>query len=132
GGEPTIALTNLPALRSVGANLGGNDSACLSRVLGGAFASNNGVVVACGTPQSCILTLVLDKPANDTASAGLLVDAEAKRFRQFFRLPDNQFFQTRAAGGVARIFCNADSCSFAIAQDAKSMPALPANNRINP
>jgi hypothetical protein len=133
GGAPTVAVTNLALLQTVGLTLGGNDSACLSRVLGGAFAGN-GAVLSCNNPGSCIVTLAQADTTDTGVKVASLKGDDQIRFRQFFRVQDDSYFETRAPGGSAlRIQCIADRCAVMVAIAPVTLPAPPSTiTRLNP
>jgi hypothetical protein len=134
GGEGTVQAEHSGS--NIVVDLGGNNSACLTRVMGGAFVTE-GLVVLCTGPTRCILTIA--DGAGDGNDSVTIKGEEAKRFRQFFRLKDGQFFQTRAGGETGlkgevaglQISCKADSCTATIAADKTTLPDLGAG-RINP
>src|SRR5262245_40148748 len=57
GGQPTTTVTSLPELGTFSSVLGGNNSACLSRIMGGTFVSNDGrLVTICSSPAQCVVS----------------------------------------------------------------------------
>jgi hypothetical protein len=122
---------NLTLLNSIGLAISGNDSACLSRLLGGAFVQN-GLVLNCSNPNSCLVTLALDGPSQPVNVVAFKGDDQI-RFRQFFRGKDDSFFETRAtSGGALLIQCIEDRCQVFVA-NAGALPAPPSTvSRLNP
>src|SRR5262249_18264410 len=55
GGPGSVAISVSGNPPATVATLGGNDSACFSRIFGGAFISLQGVVVICSSPSTCAL-----------------------------------------------------------------------------
>src|SRR5262249_44671857 len=130
GGAPTTVLTQQGT--SLAATLGGNNSACFSRIQNGAFISLTGLVILCASPAQCAIALA----SNDPKSGKLtLTGAEATRFQQFFRVQQGVAFRSRGADSdpAVQIMCpSTSSCDIAIVTDRTQLPAVEGSNRVNP
>lgn len=131
GGEPSVEVFNSAGLS--GAKIGGNNSACLTRVMGGAFATKD-LTIACpmarGAGGNCVITVADDAgaPVDKVSITG----EELARFRQFFRAKDGVFFQSRGGQGGVQIACSADACTVSVAGDRSQLPAQEGMTRVNP
>jgi hypothetical protein len=124
GGAPTVTVTQAGTVLL--AALGGNDSQCLSRILGGAFLTQ-GVLLGCTTPNACLVTV--EAGGKDAATIEVTGD-EFQRLRQFLRLQPNSFFQSRSTAAGVQLSCGNSSCKITVASAAASLPGG-AGTRIN-
>jgi len=127
GGPGSVEVLPFGATQSIVAQVGGNDSMCLSRLLAGAFVTPN-MVLVCSGPTSC--TITIPDGATDTDTIVITGD-ELTRVRQFLRLGVGTFFQSRAANGGIRIDVTGDAVTVRVAKTASDVASGPGR-RINP
>lgn len=126
-GAPTVSVSTSEGVRIV--KLGGNDAACLSRVLSGKF-EGNGSLIVCPSTAACELELD-DVAAVNGTQTQKLTGAEATRFRKFFTAKPGTFFKTRASGAGIEVGCSSDTeCTIVLADEKQSLPT--AGTVLNP
>jgi hypothetical protein len=131
GGEASVQIQPQNG-GTILATIGGNDSACLSRVVGGAFVGTGqegAVTVVCTDPAHCVVDVTGTDPSFAKVS---LVGAEATRFKTFFRANDDESFRTRALNGTVQINCAGEQCDIIVAADRTRLEPTSNVSRINP
>jgi hypothetical protein len=112
-----------------------NDMRCLTRVLGGFFASPNVLTaphlqIACEEGAGSCEVSMPDK--SGPVDVFVVKDAEAKRFKKFFR--SDRVFRSRGTGAGVQISCDKDKdlCTVSVAEDRAALELPAGTTLVNP